>query len=330
MQESASSPWALVLAAGEGSRLRTLTRSASGASVPKQFCSLRAGPSLLHEALQRAREVTVRSRICTVVAQTHRYWWEPLLAHLPGENVIVQPQNRGTGHGILLPLLHILERDAEARVIIFPSDHHVRREPVLTRALRAMAERLQAGGPEILLLGLQPEETDPELGYIVPGVEDGNGGWQVQRFVEKPTASIAHELIARGALWNAFILAAPVASLLELLGRRLQSTVDRMRSAVRADRAGGPSARAVEALYGGLPEVDFSREVLSGQEAHLRVLAVPQCGWSDLGTPRRVGDALRQLVEAEADLPAPMGRGYLNLAMQFQAMQSMSLSGSSR
>ena len=49
--------WALVLAAGEDSRLRSLTTVPSGTSIPKQFCSLHDGPSLLHEALQRARAV---------------------------------------------------------------------------------------------------------------------------------------------------------------------------------------------------------------------------------------------------------------------------------
>ena len=32
--------WALVLAGGEGTRLRALTTDSSGISVPKQFCSL--------------------------------------------------------------------------------------------------------------------------------------------------------------------------------------------------------------------------------------------------------------------------------------------------
>jgi len=38
-----------------------------------------------------------------------------------------------------------------------------------------------------------------------------------------------------------------------------------------------------------LPELDFSRDVLQRSPSLLRVLAVPACGWSDLGTPRRVG-----------------------------------------
>ena len=42
--------WALVLAAGDGRRLRALTTTGSGLAIPKQFCSLERGPSLLREA----------------------------------------------------------------------------------------------------------------------------------------------------------------------------------------------------------------------------------------------------------------------------------------
>lgn len=100
--------WALVLAAGEGSRLRSLTTTATGQAVPKQFCSLQGGPSLMQEALQRAASIAPIQRTCSIVAAQHRRWWEAPLYHLPEENVIVQPENRGTAHGILLPLLHIV------------------------------------------------------------------------------------------------------------------------------------------------------------------------------------------------------------------------------
>src|SRR5262245_9870592 len=39
--------WSLVLAGGEGSRLRALTTRPCGTSVPKQYCSLHGGHSLL-------------------------------------------------------------------------------------------------------------------------------------------------------------------------------------------------------------------------------------------------------------------------------------------
>ena len=49
--------WAIVPAGGEGRRLHGVTTTALGVAVPKQFCSLRGGNSLLLEALKRAEAV---------------------------------------------------------------------------------------------------------------------------------------------------------------------------------------------------------------------------------------------------------------------------------
>ena len=41
MPSAAATPWALILAGGDGLRLRGLTRRHSGDSRPKQYCALR-------------------------------------------------------------------------------------------------------------------------------------------------------------------------------------------------------------------------------------------------------------------------------------------------
>ena len=67
---SRSYTWSLVLAGGEGSRLRSLTTDGAGASVPKQFCSLFGATTLLEDALNRGRAVA-DGRICAIVADHH-------------------------------------------------------------------------------------------------------------------------------------------------------------------------------------------------------------------------------------------------------------------
>ena len=67
--------WAIVLAAGEGTRLSTLTTDRAGVAVPKQYCSLLGGASLLEDALHRAAEVVPAEQVTTIVAQAHRRWW---------------------------------------------------------------------------------------------------------------------------------------------------------------------------------------------------------------------------------------------------------------
>jgi mannose-1-phosphate guanylyltransferase len=308
--------WALVLAAGDGSRLRALTTAPSGTSVPKQFCSLHGGPSLLQEALNRALAVVSESRTCAVVAEQHRRWWEGALHALPAKNVIVQPQNRGTAIGILLPLLHILSRDLEARVVLLPSDHYVRQEALLTSAIRQALECLQGRYHESVLLGLKPEDPDPDLGYILPGSSDGRGALTVARFVEKPPAAMARELIAAGGLWNAFIVVSTALSLLGLFLARIPDIVNAMRAAQESDEDGDSGGAAMIELYKKLPTLDFSRDIVAGQESAFRTLPVPQCGWSDLGTPKRVAEALSRCSPPEVTSREVRGLGYLSLAEQ--------------
>lgn len=311
--------WALVLAAGEGSRLRALTTH-RGVAVPKQFCSLAGGPSLLDEAILRAEAVVPRQRVCTIVAEQHRAWWEPTLRLLSRRNVIVQPQNRGTAIGLLLPLLHIAQRDPQARVVILPSDHYVRDEAVLSRALRRAVSRLANDTGHLWLLGISPDEADPELGYIVPGNRDDSGALHVSQFVEKPPATLARLMIERGGLWNAFILAGGVARILALFERRYPELLSEMRRVVQLDHTSPDQPVAASDLYPRLPELDFSRHVLEGSEATLRVLPVPACGWSDLGTPRRVSETLRRLAVNDAAKQDTASR-YLNLAAQQERLQ---------
>jgi mannose-1-phosphate guanylyltransferase len=320
--------WAIVLAGGEGRRLHSLTTTTAGVAVPKQFCSLRGGDSLLLEALKRAESVASPEYICTVVSQHHRRWWDPALSAMLKTNIVVQPQNRGTAIGILLPLLYILARDPEAQVVLLPSDHHVRDEAILAAALREAVHELAAHRDQILLIGILPEEADPDLGYIVPGTRDGAVS-AVDRFIEKPDAPLARTLAAAGALWNVFIVAANARALLQLFVQRLPAIVVDMQLVVAQNPfISGLSSAALD-LYRNLPDVDFSRQILQGAESILRVLQVPRCGWSDLGTPKRLADTLQRLPTA-SDLPdtslKPLG-GFLNLAMQYARQQAATPSG---
>lgn len=307
--------WALVLAAGDGRRLHALTTDAQGIAIPKQYCSLHGGPSLLEQALQRARNIAAPERVCMVVAEQHRCWWGRALADMPAENVIVQPENRGTAIGILLPLLSILERDPQARIVLLPSDHHLRDEDILVQALAQAERRVELRNSGLLLLGIEPDEADPGLGYIMPGLSAGARTYRVARFIEKPDVLLAQDLIGKGALWNAFIIAAMGDALLRMFDSKFADIVMEMRLALRCRHA--TSADVLSDLYAHLPVLDFSRDIIEGQEADLEVMAVPPCGWSDLGTPRRVAEVLRRTRRNEISTSQPPGiMAYISLAQQ--------------
>ncbi len=309
---SSGHDWVLVLAAGEGKRLRQLTKCADGASVPKQYCSLQGGPSLLEEALRRAARVTDGGHISLIVADQHRRWWQPTQPW-PAHQLIVQPRNRGTANGVLLQLLQIMRVDHDANVMLLPSDHYIADEHILIGAMRSAFTTLRAAPGQIVLLGMEPGFPDPELGYITPGRNCAQGSFAVADFVEKPSAQKARELIASGALWSTFILAARATSLLELFERHYPQVVSAMRQALAA---GLEAPARLAALYETLPDLDFSRNLLArADRRQLRVLPVAGCGWSDLGTPERLIQTLSQLTPAhDTGKSAAVRQAPVNLA----------------
>jgi mannose-1-phosphate guanylyltransferase len=286
---------------------------------------------LLEDAIVRASHIVPPERICTIVAQQHQQWWSqtPGLKALPARNLIVQPRNRGTAIGVLYSLLHILARDPEAKVVLLPADHYVREEAVMFDSLKAAVQRLEAQVKRPVLLGMEPEDVDVELGYILPAQDASMGDEAVVRFVEKPSYATAAEIIRAGGLWNAFIMAASAQALLDLFLPRYSLMVMEMQViAKRHLRAVFPASGwpAIVELYDRLPNLDFSRDILEGNEQKLRVVKVPPCGWSDLGTPTRVGETLRRsAIEPRGSVTS----AYLSLAAQhahFERHASMGLS----
>lgn len=299
MQESRH-VWAIVLAAGDGVRIGPLARDADGSRVPKQFCTFDGRNSMVRWAVDRAARVVSKRRIVAVVARKHRKWWQKELSELPPSNVVVQPSNRGTAVGLLLPLLEIVRRDRHAGLVILPSDHYVADEAVLSPAIDTAIRMMQQGSRRLFLLGVEPADAASEYGWIVPVGPPGLVQ-DVASFVEKPSRKTASELRRQGALLNSFILVGTGRTFLDMYARFAPRTLER----VGRWRDVAPQPPEIEDVYRNMPYGDFSSEILQRCCGFSAVVRVPECGWMDIGTPQRLG-AFRQ--QQDGDRGAPAGR----------------------
>jgi mannose-1-phosphate guanylyltransferase len=291
-----SHAWAVVLAAGDGKRLSSLTSDSQGRHVPKQFCSLHSGPPLFGLALARAQALVPGDRVSAVVAKEHEQWWRPMADDMHAGNLIVQPRNRGTGNGVLLALAHILKRDPLARFIFLPSDHHVLDEDILIQAMQSALAGVTARSREIILLGIEPDDADSDMGYVIPQETSRHDVHGVRHFVEKPSRGVAGKLMQEGGLWNSGIFAANGAALLELFKQRFMGNAMSIMVAKTND-PGNPSW-ALAHLYDRIKDLDFSRHVLQLCVSDLRVVRVSPCGWSGFGTISRVTERVNLLSAA--------------------------------
>jgi len=312
-----ASPWVVVLAGGEGSRVRAFTTLEDGVAVPKQFCHFRDERTLLGTTLARALRLAPREQVVVVVVEAHRKWWEPELAQLPAANVLSQPANRGTGVAILHALVHISRSDPSPRLVVMPSDHDFDDEDLLLRYVGCATETAGLYPGALVLLGIAPSHLDAEYGLIVPGAGTRHASRPVREFVEKPTLTTAAHLARAGALWNSFIFASTGAALSGAFEATLPSlAISYFRNAAGCER----DPRSLAAVFESLPECDFSRDVLQRNAGRLRLVEVPNCGWTDLGTPARLAAWLEGHREAlfwrEHDFPRRHGTDGLWGALQ--------------
>jgi mannose-1-phosphate guanylyltransferase len=319
-----SHDWALILAGGRGRRMQHLTRTVSGVPVPKQFCSLGRGPSLFYLALLRALRVAPPERILVTLTEAHQAWCKDLFAHLPHRNVLAQPEQRGTGIGILQPLLEILERDPDAALVILPSDHYFLDEATINTGLRKALRLTRTSQEPVILLGFEPDEPDTDLGYIVPGHARSEELFAVRRFTEKPAADRVRTLLKHGALWNSFIVAANAAALLAMFERRVPAVVAQVRDYMARQRSRPASSAQLAEQFAAIPTLDFSEHIIAPAPHDFGVLRLAPCGWSDLGTPARLARVVqrhRADIERAPHAPAAM-RGQLDLAERIESRGS--------
>jgi mannose-1-phosphate guanylyltransferase len=290
---STTTPWAVILAGGDGTRLRPLTQHLTGDARPKQFCRLFGGRTLLDQTRQRADLIIERDRQMVVVTRIHEPYWDDLARELPAGRLLAQPDNRGTAPAIMLAASAVRRLAGDAPLAILPSDHDVADDAGFMRAVADALGHVTARPETLILLGIEPRTAEPEYGWIEPVVETTSPLSPIRRFWEKPTAARARVLMENGCLWNSFVMVGWAGAFEQVVRETAPDVASALADAVHA--LDGPRERdELERAYASLPSVGFSERVLTRLADRFSVMRVKDVGWCDLGNPRRVAESARR------------------------------------
>jgi mannose-1-phosphate guanylyltransferase len=276
--------------------------------LPKQYINFTGTRSMLEHTCHRAQRLIPAHKLFVIVAKEHLAFHEVRhqLASMPPEALVIQPSNRETAPGVLLPLLHIYKRYPNAIVAVLPSDHFVLEEELFMRHVEHAFRLVESDASRIVLLGLEPEAPDPEYDYIIPGsrIEANvpDSARQVEMFVEKPSMQAAKKIIARGALWNTMVMVFACKTLLTVIQQAAPTLYHSLTPLL--ETLGTPDEQiALERIYQNLSALNFSKGVLEvlpfEHRRALLVLPVRGVTWSDWGTADHLSSTVRDLGIAE-------------------------------
>ena len=191
----------IIMAGGSGTRLWPFSRN----SFPKQFLTLLDDLSFIQITAKRLSGFTKSEDIYVVSGESYKF---NICSHLSElfateyNNLILEPAGRNTAPAIALAVKYFLENGSdESEVLMFhPSDHIMKPEENLTKAVKASLELAQ---DHIITFGIIPNKPETGYGYIELGKEKTAQTLEVKRFVEKPDYETAKKYVESGKyMWN--------------------------------------------------------------------------------------------------------------------------------
>ncbi|QDL54548.1 mannose-1-phosphate guanylyltransferase/mannose-6-phosphate isomerase [Rhodoferax aquaticus] len=275
----------VVMCGGSGTRLWPLSRKA----LPKQFVPLVDGKSLLQLTLERANLLGPKAVV--VASEDHRFLaQECVQAAKVAATILLEPVARNTAAAMAVAALNA---PSKALLVFLPADHHIPDAVAFANTIKTGVASAQAGS--IVTYGIQPTYPSTAYGYIQQGASlVGQGGaCAVQRFIEKPNAQKAQELLlAGGHFWNAGIFMCEAATLITALEAYAPDILASCRKAVAEQTPDGDFRRLDKASFEQCrsESIDYAvMEKAAQTPGHVAVLPFVSA-WSDVGSWNAVAE----------------------------------------
>lgn len=294
----------VILSGGAGTRLWPVSRE----SCPKPFMRLADGESLLFKTYRRAAAVVnavgLGTGACEMLTITNRDYYfiskDELDATTMGQccptTFLLEPVGRNTAPAVTLAAQLIAQRHGpDALMLVLPADHLVRDQTQFTTAVSEAMALAQQG--RLVTFGIVPRRPETGFGYIEAG-KPLQAGYEVVRFVEKPSQEIAQTYIASGNFfWNSGMFCFKAGIILEQVRQHAPDVavnVDACWASLKETQNINDAMLEIPPVaFSKVPDISIDYAVMERSD---QVAVLPSdFGWSDIGS----WNAIKELIQPD-------------------------------
>lgn len=268
----------VILSGGSGSRLWPASRTLH----PKQFLRLLSDHSLLQDTLLRVRNIANSLPPIIVSNKDHRFFVAEQLRELNTENaqIILEPCARNTAPAIALAALQVLE-SGDGIMLVLPADHIIEDQAQFERVVELGSKHCEQG--KLVTFGIVPHKAETGYGYIQSGAELEQDVYEVARFIEKPNAEKATELVKDSSYsWNSGMFMFKASDYLNELKRTQAEMVELCKQAMQAAETDLDFIRAGEQAFAQTESISIDYAVM--EHTNNAVVIPAKLGWNDIGS----------------------------------------------
>ena len=268
----------VLLCGGSGTRLWPLSRK----SYPKQFSPLVGETSLFQASAQRLSGQGYAAPL-VLTNSDFRFIVTEQLSEVgidPGA-ILIEPEGRNTAPAVLAAALYLEKTDPDGLMLVAPSDHVVPDPAAFRAAVEAGSEAARTG--QLVTFGITPTHAETGYGYLeLAGTATEGASVPLKRFVEKPDAERAAEMLAAGNyLWNAGIFLFSVRTIVDAFKTHAADLITPVQDAVDKGQPDLGFLRLDPEAWQGAEDISIDYAVMERAD-NLSVVAFSS-GWSDLG-----------------------------------------------
>lgn len=271
--------YCVVMCGGVGSRFWPYSRE----NKPKQFIDFfGTGRSLLQMTVERLSGIVPTENIIIMTNGKYADLIREQLPEIKPEQILLEPARRNTAPCIAWAAWHIASINADASIMVAPSDHLILNPVAYAEAVKLSFDFVESNSSSLLTLGITPSRPETGYGYIQVGKRLHGNFARVKTFTEKPNEELARVFLDSGEFfWNSgmfFWSAQAIIAAMRTHAAEIAVVMDRGASVM-----GTADEQAFMATnYEACPNISIDYAVM--EKADDVCVQTVDFGWSDLGT----------------------------------------------